>query len=83
MQKTNYTFGMKKIPDQDYSEAEIKAFYDKALKKMIAEEKKCYNEPPFFLLTHRILILRAPTWKIGFFVDEETEVLSDQSLLRK
>lgn len=33
MQKTNYTFRMKKIPDQDYSEAEIKAFYDKALKK--------------------------------------------------
>ena len=38
MQKTNYTFGMKKIPDQDYSEAEIKAFYDKALKNRIHDK---------------------------------------------
>ena len=72
MQKTNYTFGMKKIPDQDYSEAEIKAFYDKALKKMIAEEKKCYNEPPFFLFDASDIDPESTDLEDWIFVDEET-----------
>ena len=72
MQKTNYTFGMKKIPDQDYSNEEVKALYDKALKKEIAEEKKFYNDPPFFLFDASDVDSGDMDLADWIFVDEET-----------
>jgi hypothetical protein len=39
----------KKIPDGNYTDAEIDALYQKALKKEIASERRCYNSEPFFL----------------------------------
>lgn len=72
MQKTDYTCGTKKIPDKDYSAEEIEAFYDKALKKMIAEEKKYYNEPPFFLFGAEDIDSESTDLADWIFVDEET-----------
>jgi hypothetical protein len=39
----------KKIPDGNYTDSEIDALYQKALKKEIASERRCYNSEPFFL----------------------------------
>jgi hypothetical protein len=39
----------KKIPDGNYTDAQIDALYQKALKKEIASERRCYNSEPFFL----------------------------------
>lgn len=36
----------KKIPDKEYSDADISKLYEKALKKENAAEKKAYNTPP-------------------------------------
>lgn len=72
IQKTDYTFGMKKIADKDYSDTEIKDFYDKALRKLIAEEKKFYNEPPFFLFDASELDPADIDLEDWIFVDEET-----------
>ena len=43
MQKTDYTTGLKAIPDKNYSDKEIKAFYDSDLKKEIARDKKLHK----------------------------------------
>ncbi|SCK02246.1 Uncharacterised protein [uncultured Eubacterium sp.] len=72
IQKTDYTFGMKKIADKDYSDTEIKDFYDKALRKLIAEEKKFYNEPPFFLFDASDVDSSDTDLAAWIFVDEET-----------
>ena len=40
MQNLFYTEGFRKIPDRAYSEAEIQAFYDKARKRFVAEERR-------------------------------------------
>ena len=45
MQRMNYTCGMKCIPDKEYTDAEIKALYDKKLKKEIAHNRKLHNTP--------------------------------------
>lgn len=43
------TICMKPCEDRIYSDEEIQKLYQKALKKEIRDEKKFYNEPPFFL----------------------------------
>lgn len=43
MQKTDYTVGLKAIPDKEYSDKEIKAFYESDLKKEIARDKKLHK----------------------------------------
>ena len=45
MQRMNYTCGMKCIPDKEYTDAEIKALYDRKLKKEIAHNRKLHNTP--------------------------------------
>ena len=45
MQCMDYTCGMKCIPDKEYTDADIKALYDKKLKKEIAKNRKMYNTP--------------------------------------
>lgn len=49
-QGQSYTVGMKKIPDKEYTDGEIEAFYGKALKDMIKREKRDYDTPPDFSL---------------------------------
>jgi hypothetical protein len=39
----------KKIPDGNYTNAEIDALYQKQLKKEIASDRRAYNSEPFFL----------------------------------
>jgi hypothetical protein len=39
----------KKIPDGNYTDAEIEALYQKQLKKEIASDRRSYNSEPFFL----------------------------------
>lgn len=43
MQKTDYTTGLKAIPDKDYTDKEIRAFYESDLKKEIAHDKKLHK----------------------------------------
>lgn len=43
MQKTDYTTGLKAVPDKEYSDKEIKAFYESDLKKEIARDKKLHK----------------------------------------
>jgi hypothetical protein len=47
MQDTGSDF--KKIPDGNYTDAEIDALYQKQLKKEIASDRRSYNSEPFFL----------------------------------
>ena len=42
-QKLDYTTGMKAVPDKEYSDKEIKAFYESDLKKEIARDKKLHK----------------------------------------
>ena len=46
MQHQNYTSGLKKIPDQVYTDEDIQTFYDKDLKDEIARDRKIHNTPP-------------------------------------
>ncbi len=55
MQKLDYTCGMKKIPDKDYSTEEIKALYEKELKKEVARSRKFHNTPPSFEWMYTLL----------------------------
>ena len=45
MQCMDYTCGMRCIPDKEYTDADIKALYDKKLKKEIEKNRKMYNTP--------------------------------------
>ena len=46
MQRQNYTSGLKKIPDQVYSDEDIHKFYHKDLNDEIARDREIYNTPP-------------------------------------
>jgi hypothetical protein len=45
----------KKIPDGNYTDAEIEALYQKQLKKEIASDRRSYNSEPFFLPLDELL----------------------------
>lgn len=46
MQSQNYTSGLKKIPDKEYTDKDIQAFYDKDLKAESARDRRIHNTPP-------------------------------------
>ena len=48
MQTMHYTGGLKRIPDGPYSDAEIRAFYEKDLAAEIANDRRIHNTPPSF-----------------------------------
>ena len=48
MQHHDDTMCMKRIPDKDYSDKEIKALFEKKLKAEIARDRREHNSPPFF-----------------------------------
>lgn len=62
----------KKIPQKEYSDAEIEELYRKKLKKEIALEKKCYNQEPFFLLLEEDLTEENFDPEDWLFIDEES-----------
>lgn len=55
MQKLDYTCGMKKIPDKEYSTEEIKVLYDRDLKKEVASSRRMHNTPPDFEWKYELL----------------------------
>ena len=48
MQHHDDTMCMRRIPDKDYSDKEIRELFEKKLKAYIARDKREYNSPPFF-----------------------------------
>ncbi len=48
MQRMDCASGLKKIPDQAYTEAEIRTLYEKAARAFVAQERRAYNRPPDF-----------------------------------
>lgn len=46
MQKHHYTSGLTIIPDKEYSDAEIKAFFDHDLQAEIENDRRIHNTPP-------------------------------------
>ena len=42
-----YTSGMRKIPDQTYTDADIRAFYDQDLKEELERDLTIHNTPPY------------------------------------
>ena len=46
MQHQHFTSGLKKIPDREYTDDEIQAFYDQDLKAEIARDRRIHNTPP-------------------------------------
>lgn len=49
MQHYDDTMCMKRIPDKDYSDKEIKKLFEKKLKAWVARDRREHNSPPFFL----------------------------------
>lgn len=49
MQHQDDTLCMKRLPDKDYSDQEIKTLFEKKLKAEIARDKREHDSPPFFL----------------------------------
>ena len=48
MQRMDQGAELKKIPDKAYTDAEIRALYEKKKRAFIAEERRDYNRPPDF-----------------------------------
>lgn len=48
MQRTDYTLCMKAVKDKPYTDADIKALYNRDLKKELAEAEADHNTPPSF-----------------------------------
>ncbi|MBE5931260.1 MAG: DUF4085 family protein [Lachnospiraceae bacterium] len=55
MQRLDYTCGMKKISDKEYSTEEIRELYDRALKKEVVDARRSYNTPPSFEWKYTLL----------------------------
>lgn len=55
MQRQHDLCGYRKIPDKDYSDNEIRAYYEQDLKAAVAEERRCYNTPPNFSWYEKLL----------------------------
>lgn len=48
MQHQDDLSGIQKIPDGNYSEQDIKAFYQQDLEAEVAQERERYNTPPIW-----------------------------------
>lgn len=48
MQHQDDLSGIQKIPDRNYSEQDIKAFYQQDLETEVAQERERYNTPPIW-----------------------------------
>ena len=49
MQNLHYVSGMTVVPDKEYTDAEIRAFYDADLAEEITNDRELYNTPPVHL----------------------------------
>lgn len=84
MQHVSYTLGMKKIPDKIYTDEEIQMFYEKKLKKEIAQERKAYNTPPSFEIYEELLAeeFNPDDWIVFDEESEEIHILESEEEAR-
>ena len=72
MQRLYPTSGLRKVPDKDYTDAEIQAFYQADLKAEIARNRQIHNTPPNPGRTLELLGDEAFTPTMFLFENEET-----------
>lgn len=72
MQRLYPTSGLRKVPDKEYTDAEIQAFYQADLKAEIARDRRIHNTPPIHGRELEILGEEAFTPTMFLFENEET-----------
>lgn len=53
--RMNLLVGIRRIPDKEYTDADISAIYKRDLQKFVAEEEEAYNREPAFLPVEELL----------------------------
>ncbi len=72
MQNLHYVSGMTVVPDKEYTDAEIQAFYDADLAEEIEHDRELYNTPPMQINLEDLLEPEAFSPDMFLFEDEAT-----------